>query len=276
MKVGVYSNLNKDADCAVTKKLIKALQNGEIPYFVHSDAAKKLGFDGCTIDALINKTDIIISIGGDGTMLSIAAKAAQKGRELLGINMGHRGFLAEAEPEEIEAAIEKLASNDYFIEERSILKIICGGKNGYALNELAVNRKIESRLVSIKAYSDGNFIDSYYADGFIVSTPTGSTAYALSAGGPILSPGIKAFLLLPICSHALHNKPIVVSDNEKILIKPDTDDFECSLILDGLPFSSGKMSEVRVERADFNAKFIRFKKHDFYTHLFNKLNYWSS
>ncbi|MCL2751389.1 MAG: NAD(+)/NADH kinase [Firmicutes bacterium] len=275
MRIGIYSNLNKDGGCAVTKRLIAALEGGGFSYILHEAAAAALKQPGQPVDGLIEGSDTIVTIGGDGTILSVAARAARAGRKLLGVNLGRCGFLAETAPDEIEAAIEKLAARQFAIEERSVLKVDYCGLTGYALNEMAVHRKPGGRLVDVRAYSDGSFVDRYYADGFIVATPTGSTAYALSAGGPILSPGVKAFLLLPICSHALHNKPIAVPDGEKIAIAPASDDFECCLALDGIPFSAGKMSDIRIEKADFNALFIRFSKHDFYERLFGKLNDWS-
>ena len=191
----------------------------------------------------------------------------------MGINLGHVGFLAEEEPDKLGEAIAALTSGNYELESRTLLCAKVNDKSFVALNDAVISRLPQSRILETDVYVNGEFADRYHSDGYIVSTPTGSTAYSLSAGGSILCPGVAAFILTPINSHSLHSRPLVVSENDEVTVKPYG---ECSLVVDGiekLRLRGG--DEVKIVKNDVSVKFVRLREHGFYGKLLGKLNKWS-
>ena len=219
--------------------------------------------DGC---------DMLIAFVGDGTLLQRAGIAAVHKIPLLGINVGTVGFLTAAESDKLQMIAKALISKQYEFDDRAMLNVSDGEHRYIALNEVALTRATGSRMPMFEVFADDKLIDSYRADGFIVATATGSTAYSLSAGGPILSPYVKGNVLTPICSHSLRNRPIVVGINEKITIK--INGCPTKMIVDGneVPYNS---SDVIVSTASETVRFVRFQDDSFYKKLFAKLNLWS-
>ena len=160
---------------------------------------------------------MVISIGGDGTFLKAARRVGNKGIPILGINTGRLGFLADVSPEEMEETIEEVYQNHYTVEERSVLQLLCDDKHlqnsPYALNEIAILKRDSSSMISIRTAINGAHLTTYQADGLIIATPTGSTAYSLSVGGPIIVPHSKTIAITPVAPHSLNVRPIVICDD---------------------------------------------------------------
>ena len=217
MKVGIYANLNKSQAIEVTSRLIDCLTKNGVEYCIHESL--KGTFEGEVFSHEKINCDLMFTLGGDGTILRIAKHCAQKDIPILGINIGTVGFLTEIEPNEIDSAVENIIKNEYTLENRSMISYYDGEKEYFALNDIVLNKEFNSKLMLLDLYINGEIVDRYYCDGFIVSTPTGSTAYSLSAGGAIISPRAKAFALTPINSHSLHSRPIVVNDDEIVSLR---------------------------------------------------------
>lgn len=224
--------------------------------------------------------DVVIVFGGDGTILTIAAECAKRAVKIIGINYGHMGFLAEFEPEKLESALDLLCSGTYDTEKRSMLKIDYGDKTYHALNDVVIQRSTSgnafSNTIRLSADIDGSTVDRFSADGLIVSTPTGSTAYSLAAGGSILTPNINAFILTPVCAHSLHSRPIVYDDKSTLTIRNLNDRGELNIIVDGIAVDSVSGSvDVTVTKSDYFVEFITSKNNNFFNKLLIKLNIWS-
>lgn len=219
--------------------------------------------------------EAVISIGGDGTFLRASAVALEEELPILGVNMGRVGFLTELELDELETACQKLAVDEYTIENRMVLQVDCAERSFLALNDVVISRGGYSRLIGIDAWVDEDPIGRFLADGLIVSTPTGSTGYSLSAGGPIICPELECMLLTPICAHSLQHRPVVTSASQTITVRLH-DDVEAMVSIDGrepLPFRQGGL--VKVTRAERSARFIRLNPRSFFSKIRIKLAEWS-
>ena len=276
MKVGLYINVFRDKDFSVSKELIKLFKENGIEIVLEKISgecfSEEASFDKNNIGGDIG---LIVTVGGDGTILSIITQAAEKGIPVLGVNMGKVGFLTELEKTEVRDYISVIKAGRYAVEERVMLEAVINGKPSYSvLNEWVVNRS--ARMVSLDVFVGGKLLDNYYADGFLVATPTGSTAYSLSAGGPILAPDTKCINLTAINSHSLHNRPVVVGDDEIIEIKIKDDKAPAKLIADGeIIREVSSKDSIIIKKSDVKARFVRLKPQDFYFRLLNKLNTWS-
>lgn len=269
MNVGIYFNKNYLSENKLyLDKIIKSLEiNGISCKIIDSSA---------DLDGL----NILFVLGGDGTILNVAADCAKRGIKILGINYGHLGFLTEFEPNNIDKAIELVCSGKYVVQKRTMLEVQCGNKKYVALNDLVIQRSTGghdfSNTVSLKAKIDGAVVDNYTSDGIIVSTPTGSTAYSLSAGGSILTPNISAFIMTPICAHSLHSKPVVYSDISILKIVPESGRTPLNVIVDGRIVNVITHSEViTVKKSEYCSEFITRGNKDFFDKLLQKLSIWS-
>ncbi len=223
------------------------------------------------------KVDIIVSLGGDGTILKIASEAAEKNISIFGINFGRLGFLTDIESNETEL-FEKVLKKEYIIEERMMIdaEIVKDGKKikkFNALNEVVISRGMNPKMIEMEIMVDGQLTDTYRADGIIVSTPTGSTAYSLSAGGSVIDPRSRLMEITPICSHTLKSRPLIVGEDRKITIKQLSENNEETYITpDGNRVETvfGKY-EVNVTVSDKKVKLIRVKNRNFYSVLKEKL-----
>jgi NAD+ kinase len=265
MRIGIYTNISKDKDLAVTNALADKLKAAGAEVLLCENIA-------APADSFFRDSDIIAVIGGDGTILKAASYAVKFDKPILGINMGKVGFLSECEAKDIPLAAQKPAAGKFKTEQRTLLDIIYDGNTFHALNELVIFRAMGTGLVSFKVSAGGEYIDSYSADGFIVATPAGSTAYSLSAGGPILSPKIKGLALVSICSHSLHNRPIVISDDEEVKIEPKTEWNNASIVTDGKPFATAMGAKpIIIKKSAQSVKFIKLASVNFYSKIFTKL-----
>ena len=217
----------------------------------------------------------MISIGGDGTFLKSITYVWDKGIPVLGINVGRLGFLAEISLSEIDQAIDSLMNGNYVIENRSPVEVIT--KNNafkpfnYALNETAVHKKDAASMIVIHTYLDDEYLNSYWADGLIVATPTGSTAYSMSVGGPILLPNAKNLIITPIAPHNLTVRPLVIPDDKTIRINVEGRDTKFLTTLDSRSKVMDSSEEIRIQTPDFSIKVLELLNYSYYSILRNKL-----
>ncbi len=224
------------------------------------------------LDKMPDEADFVIVVGGDGTLLKCARKYSEKDVPLFGFNMGRLGFLAQAMPAEINSVVEKIKSGDFRIEKRIMLK--CPTTGAIALNDMVIRGATFSRTSTLNLYINGIKLCSYLADGLIISTPTGSTAYALSAGGPIISPNIECFVVVPICPHTLNARPIVIPSCEYIKITTPDAPKDFQITADGQDAKIIK-NEICVEKHDKYARLLLLnnKENHFYDVLREKLHW---
>lgn len=222
------------------------------------------------------QSDVMVVFGGDGTVLRVAVDCAVTDTPIFAVNLGKLGFLTEVEPAETDGFIDTLINGRFSCNSRSMLKVECMNKKFLALNEAVVARGTLTKMIKIDAYADGLFVDGYFADGLIAATPTGSTAYSLSAGGPVVDPDVEAILLTPVGSHSLHTRPIVFSEKKKLALRVAKTDTFAYLSVDGrdvLKLTSGDTVEITL--AESRLKFVDCKGKGFVTKLLDKLNDWS-
>ena len=272
MKIGVYTNLNKDRDSATAKKFIAILQQKGVSYKFYSDR-KQENETHERLRELTDGVDVLVAFGGDGTMLNIVPYCAVKNIPMLGVNLGHLGFLTEVNADMLEESADRLIRGDYFCEKRSMISVENGENSFIALNEVVLAKADNSNICSIAVDIDGVRADKVRADGVMVSTPTGSTGYSLSCNGSILSPDLNALIINAICPHSLHFCPMVISDNSRVDLSGDSSDLR--LTIDGKIVSFVEDPQcITIKKCDYAATFIRFEKYSFYSKLVKKLAYW--
>ncbi len=226
-------------------------------------------FDYYLFDGEIKKgTDFVVVFGGDGTILKLV-RSVRVSVPILGINCGKMGFLAESGKTAAEY-VDELVKKSFNIDKRYFLEIKCQGETFYALNEVVIGRADTINLMDVSIDADGGALDHYRADGVIVSTPTGSTAYSLSAGGPVLSPKVPAFIVTPICPHSLQSKAIVLPNEEFVEISASTSG-KCVVVVDGVSvLTVDKTVNVTVTGSDEGVSFVRMDKGSFYSIMLSK------
>lgn len=276
MRVGIYTNIHKDKNFAVTDKLVKSFDAQGILCYAHENLKNKIACSGYFSENDNIRLDMLLTIGGDGTMLSISKWCAVKKIPVLGVNLGKLGFLTEAEPDGFDGLAKEIAEGKYTVEKRTLLCAELAGKKYYALNEIVITRRNVSKMIMLKVDIEGSPVDRYYCDGFLVCTPTGSTAYSLSAGGPVISPTANVFSLTPINSHSMHSRPIVIGDDENIGITLEARADDAMVLADGknvclLP----EKQTIHIYKAPKRALFVRLNNNCFYSRLLRKLNTWS-
>ena len=221
------------------------------------------------------QADMVISLGGDGTFLKAASRVGDKGIPILGINTGRLGFLADISPEEMEDTFDELYDHRYRIEERSVLQLRCNDprltREPYALNEIAVLKRDSSSMITIRASVGGMPLATYQADGLIVATPTGSTAYSLSVGGPIIAPDSKTIALTPVAPHSLNIRPIVICDDREITLDVESRSHNFLVAIDGRSESCRETTRLTIAKAAHTIKVVKRVNHRFFDTLRNKM-----
>ena len=219
--------------------------------------------------------DLALSIGGDGTFLNTAARIGRKQIPILGINTGRLGFLADVSTEDIVPALDAILAKRYRVEERSLLFVETSDGTTfdypYALNEVSVLKQDSSSMMSINASVNGEMVHTYQADGLIVSTPTGSTAYSMSVGGPLVVPQAENFILSPVASHSLNVRPLIVPDTWIIELEVHSRSQNYLVALDGRSKILEHKTKLRISKADYKVKIIKQLNHTFFDTLKNKL-----
>lgn len=224
--------------------------------------------------------DVLFVLGGDGTILQTASACARKKIKIIGVNYGHLGFLAEFEPDKLKNAVDLVCGGKYKIQRRSMLEVSFCGKKYEALNDMVIQRNTGGddfcNTVSLCAEIDGATVDNFSSDGIIISTPTGSTAYSLAAGGSVLAPDVNAFIMTPVCAHSLHSRPVVYGDGSSVTIRAVNSRKPLVLIVDGRTVDKINSGDtVTVKKSDFTADFITENDKNFFNKLLIKLNKWS-
>ena len=282
MKVGIVGNTQKASVYYVILEFVRLLKKYSIQACFSQELEAHLGHQQDFVYIPNNKMgeecDFVITFGGDGTMLSTIKDLGKSKTPILGVNMGGLGFLAEIVVEEMNAAIESLVNNDYSITERMMLEGTVHTadhvETNYALNDFIVDKGMSARLLYIETKVDNVLLNHYRADGVIVSTPTGSTAYSLSAGGPILVPNTEAIVVTPICPHSLTVRPIVLSDKSVLKLCVSPYQAPAQLHFDGRGKRNLLQGEwVEIKKADFTVNWVSIGKHDFYEIIRSKLNW---
>ncbi len=218
--------------------------------------------------------DMVISVGGDGTFLQAASRVGNKNIPILGINTGRLGFLADTTPNDMEIILEEIHNNEYTLEERSVLQLKTKGHQpieSYALNDIAILKRDTSSMISIHTTIDNHFLTTYQADGLIIATPTGSTAYSLSVGGPILVPQAKDIILTPVAPHSLNVRPIVIGDSSSITLDVESRNHNFLVAIDGRSRALDEDTRLHICKADYTIKVVQRKDHLFFNTLQNKL-----
>ena len=281
MKIAIYSRfaINKSLDSFI--KLIEVLSKKEFKVVVEESFYKAINRNSFleldTFTALDDSYDLLISVGGDGTILRAVTFLKDLDIPLIGVNTGRLGFLATIQANEIQNAIESILNKDYDISERTVLEIsskdepdVFGDLN-FAINEIAVSRKDTTSMVTVETALNGEFLTSYWSDGLIVSTPTGSTGYSLSCGGPIITPNTSSLILTPIAPHNLNSRPLVIQDDMEITLKTSGREPNYLVSLDSRIATLKNDSTVTIKKAGFTIKMIELKHESFLQTLRNKL-----
>jgi NAD+ kinase len=224
-----------------------------------------------------NSIDFALSLGGDGTFLTTAAMVGHLDIPILGINCGHLGYLAEVQIEEVEQVLDLLINNNYTIEQRRMLEVTCSqeGKiaSPYALNDVGILKSGLSSMITVEVSINGEFLHNYKADGLLIATPTGSTAYNLSVGGPLLDPQVHAIILSPVATHSLNIRPLVVLDDSKIDVKVSSRNGNFLLSVDGRSQVLKQDIHLHIERSQRKIKLVRIDGQTFMQSLKDKLNW---
>jgi NAD+ kinase len=226
---------------------------------------------------LNNSFDLLISIGGDGTILRAITHVKDLSIPIIGINTGRLGFLATIQPNKIEKSIQSIIDGDYKISERTLVSITTQPENkeltdlDFALNEIAISRKNTTSMITVVTHLNGEYLTSYWADGLIVSTPTGSTGYSLSCGGPVISPDTDSFVLTPIAPHNLSARPLVIPDDIEIQLKVDGREDQFLISLDSRIATLNNTTTLIIKKAPFQIKMIELTSESFIDTLRKKL-----
>jgi len=286
MKFGIAGNLDKTELPEVVERLITRFKKEEVPYVLDAEMAKELSskIDRHLLSQspviseqkLPEACDILISLGGDGTILRMARLVSRRATPILGINLGKLGFLAEVSLDELDECLTEIINNKYIVEDRMMLQARIGKSkvNVHALNDIVLHQTGSSRMFSVKTFVNGEFLSKFIGDGIIIATPTGSTAYALSNGGPIVTPTNQLILISPICPHTLTARTVVVPGESIITLKVETATGKIHLAADGQQQSFLQVPvDIIIERSPLMTKLVKRKKRSYYDVLRRKLNW---
>ncbi len=277
MRFGIIANPKKYAVREPLQKILEWCVVSGHEVLVLDDVVESNGIEGTSVldseAKIISSSDVIIGIGGDGTMLHIAGLVGDSGKPILGVNSGRLGFLATLQPGAIEEALRNIASGSYTLERRYLLTSVDSAGNTYhALNEFLFSKRENPAMIIIEAWYDGEYINRYWADGLIIATPTGSTAYNLSSNGPIVSPFADVMILTPICPHTLTIRPLVLPADRELKIRVVSQPHEVLFSYDGQVYEIAEYPfEVRIIRSGFSVNMIQLPGHSYFDTLRTKL-----
>ena len=255
-------------------KIKECFKIHNIELILEEKSAKMIGEDkGFELKELCKKVDFLVSVGGDGTLLSVVRNSFEFDKPVLGIHMGTLGFLTDIIYEELPIFLNDFKTDNYKIDNRMLVECTVNDKTFVAFNDIVISRKTVSSMIKIKAKIDGNSFNTYYGDGVIISTPTGSTAYNLSVGGPVVYPLTEAFIITPVAPHSLTQRPLVMPADIEIVFKI-TDDQGAVLLIDGQDtYEVEDQTIIKVTIAEKKAKLIHRKKRNFFEVLDEKLGW---
>jgi len=276
--IGIFVKKDVPEAIDVVRDLLKCLKGKRLKVFVESGAARALGIKGYVGRTIPSKADIIIVFGGDGTLLSVTRLVGKRSVPILGVNLGGLGFITEISKDEICRDVSIILSGKYEFEERIMLQAdVLRNRKKYkrynALNDVVINKSALARMIELDIRVNRQDVTTLRSDGLIISTPTGSTAYSLSAGGPILYPTLESFLVTPICPHTLTSRPIVLPDDFVLDIVVSRGD-DVYLTIDGQEGCALKVKDrVSVRKADFKTRFLHLYDRDYFRVLRTKLKW---
>ncbi|MDR1543196.1 MAG: NAD kinase [Prevotellaceae bacterium] len=280
MKIILFGTQYKDFFDVFIEKIFNILQKNSVDFFVERSFFEQIKNKTYLekikpIDCINFSADMAISLGGDGTFLDTASKIGGKNIPVLGINAGRLGFLADVSETEIEAVLQDILDKKFRIEQRAVLQMsLSDGEiptSPFALNEIAVLKQDTSAMLNINAWVDDDFVNAYKSDGLLIATPTGSTAYSMSVGGAILAPNSSNFIILPVASHSLTVRPLVIGDNCKIRLQTASRTGVYQISLDGRSFQISDKTKIFVQKAHYTIKSIQPANHSFFNTLRTKL-----
>lgn len=285
MIIGCTGNYRKQEFYNILEILHNLFKKQNIKFIISSDLEKNKKFNIPSdykimeFSKLIQKCDILFAIGGDGTILSTVRRLESLSKPIMGIHIGGLGFLSECTESNLESTIKSILNNKYVVSERMLLELQICSNNGSekkirALNDIVVEQGSSARLLKVEVEVSKHYLNTFEGDGVIFSTPTGSTAYSLSAGGPIIYPSLDSITITPICPHSLSARPIVLRPEEVVnLAFPDTLD-DISLVVDGqIKVSIKRNSKIRIIKAKHNAKIISMKQNSYFKTLRTKMGW---
>ena len=282
MTIAIFGNTLRSNTIREVKRIIDFLQQRDVEIVLSQELRHEaINREFPSVDDYVshdNRTiDFALSVGGDGTFLTTAALVGHLDIPILGINCGHLGYLAEVQTDNVELVLDQLVNNNYTIEKRSMLEVSCqqDGKlaSPYALNEVAILKSGLSSMITVDVTLNGEFLHNYKADGLLVATSTGSTAYNLSVGGPLLDPHVNAIILSPVATHSLNIRPLVVLDDSKIDIKIASRNGNFLLSVDGRSQVLSQDVQLHIERSQRTIKLVRINGQTFMQSLKDKLNW---
>ncbi len=286
MKVGIYGQYYKGEAISYIEILLTTLAEKNIDVFIEekfynlikvNNFPKKEYQTFSSYKDLDNSFEVMLTVGGDGTFLRAVTFVRDLDIPILGINIGRLGFLATIQKDSIYEAIELLITKKYSINERTLLAVTSNQKNddlseiNFALNEIAVSRRNTTSMITVESYLNDEYLTSYWADGLIVATPTGSTGYSLSCGGPVITPNAKSLVLTPIAPHNLNARPLIISENTTIKLKIISREKQALLSLDSRTTTINSNSELTIIKADFSLKTVQLDQQTFFKTLREKL-----
>ncbi|MDR0965345.1 MAG: NAD(+)/NADH kinase [Myxococcales bacterium] len=277
-RVGFVVNQSHPAAPELVRLLGDCLRARQIEFFGEADGAAGLGLTPAASNEVFEEADLCVALGGDGTLLRAARRLGDREIPIFGVHMGALGFMTEITVEDAAALLAKVVEGDFTVQRRVKLDVhLASRRLGTVLNELALNRGPRARIIDIELAIDGRFATRFRADGIIVSTPTGSTGYALSAAGPILDPALSATLITPICPHTLGLRPLVVPSQSQVelCLRFDPDDSSALLTLDGQSAETcvRPLDRLRITRARSDVLLVRNPNVDFFSILRSRLGW---
>lgn len=276
MNFGVISNKSKDPEKKLLELICKKIEKkkGKVVFCLEMDKYEDLN------GLPLKETDIIISMGGDGTFLNIARQTAEFNIPIMGVNTGSLGFLSATDIKDIDPSLDMILANEYVVDERMMIlaKIKDSNESSeeyHALNDIVIARGLLTRIVTLKVFIDDIYVDSFPGDGMIISTPTGSTGYSLSAGGPVIDHGMDLMLITPICPHIMHAKSFIASAESVIRIEViEEGSYSCNLTSDGqMGQKLNGGDSVLISKSNLRAKVIKFSGSALFNTLRNKIYY---
>lgn len=285
MRYAITGNTQKDDIWLPVADLVGLLDRLGLSWSVPSPLARGLAERGLSealryqeteFEEIVPGCDVVLSFGGDGTMLRTAHAVGRAAKPILGVNIGRLGFLADVEVAELEDTIGRLESGDFRVEERSVLSVdfseFGDGEASFALNEVVIERGASAGMITVDVEVDGRFLNSYWADGLIIATPTGSTAYSLSLGGPIIAPESGVIVITPIAPHTLTVRPIVLSIDSRITVRVRASGPSYLIAVDGRSRTLAEQGiPLAVCRADYVVRLVKLPERDYFETLRNKL-----
>jgi len=278
MKIGIMPHTGKKLALELTKKTVNYLEaKSIIPWIDGESAALIQRNDLAQTESGLKNLDVMVVLGGDGTLLRAARTMSDYNVPILGVNVGHLGFLTELEADKIEAALDMIISKNYTLDERMFIecKVIRNKRlaaSYRALNDVVITRGTFARIIQLSTYVDSQHVVDYQADGIIIATPTGSTAYSLSAGGPIVEPSLDCLIITPICPHTLAARSFVVRHDSVVEVKVEANHEDMMLTIDGqISFPLQSYDLIEVVQSSIKAKFVKLHQRSFFTILNNRM-----